>query len=69
MEFTQTTFVDNPQYDQIVFTSNRGSTRVEISAFDKDDEVEFVVDNGESTTFFLTRENVQQLITHLQKQL
>ena len=69
MEFSQTTFIDNPQYDQIVFTSNKGNTRVEISSFDKDNEVEFFVDNGESTTFFLTRENVQQLITHLQKQL
>ena len=69
MEFTQIKIIDNPQYDQIVFTSNNGNTRVEISAFDKDDEVEFVVDNGESTTFFLTRENVQQLINHLKDQL
>jgi hypothetical protein len=69
MEFSQTTYVDNPEYNQIVFVSKRGNTQVEIGSFDKDDEVEFFVDNGESTTFFLTRENVQQLITHLQKQL
>ena len=70
MEFSQTTFIDNPQYDQIVFTSSKGNTRVEIGSFDKDGEVEFfVTELGESTSFYLTRENVQQLITHLQKQL
>jgi hypothetical protein len=68
MEFSQTTYVDNPEYNQIVFDSKRGNTRVEIGSFDKDGEVEFfVTELGESTTFFLTRENVQQLITHLQK--
>jgi hypothetical protein len=70
MEFTQTTYVDNPQWDQIVFTSQTGNTRVEIGSFDKDGEVEFfVVQGSESTSFYLTRENFQQLITHLQKQL
>ena len=69
MEFTQTTFVDNPEYNQIVFVSKNGNTRVEIGSFDKDDEVEFFVDNGESASFFLTRENVHQLINHLQNQL
>ena len=68
MEFTQTTYVDNPQWDQIVFTSQSGNTRVEIGSFDKDGEVEFfVTELGESTTFFLNKENIQQLITHLQK--
>ena len=70
MEFSQTTFIDNPQYDQIVFTSSKGNTRVEIGSFDKDGEVEFfVTELGESTTFFLDKENIRQLITHLQKQL
>ncbi len=41
MEFSQTTFVDNPEYNQIVFDSKRGNTRVEIGSFDKDGEVEF----------------------------
>jgi hypothetical protein len=70
MEFSQTTYVDNPEYNQIVFDSKRGNTRVEIGSFDKDGEVEFfVVQYNESASFYLTRENVQQLITHLQKQL
>ena len=70
MEFSQTTFVDNPEYNQIVFDSKSGNIRVEIGSFDKDGEVEFfVTELGESTTFFLTRENVQQLITHLKDQL
>jgi len=70
MEFTQTTFVNNPEWDQIAFTSQSGNTRVEIDSIDKDGDVEFfIVDGSESTSFFLNRENIQQLITHLQKQL
>jgi len=68
MEFNQTNFVDNPEWDQIVFSSS--NTRVEIGATDKDGDMEFfVVDGSESTSFYLNRENIQQLITHLQKQL
>jgi hypothetical protein len=68
MEFSQTTFVDNPEFNQMVLISKSGNTRVEIGSFDKDGEVEFfVTDGSESTSFYLTRENVQQLITHLQK--
>ena len=70
MEFSQTTYVDNPHWNQIVFTTKSGNTRVEIGSFDKDGEVEFfVTELGESTTFFLTRENVQQLFNHLKDQL
>jgi hypothetical protein len=70
MEFSQTTFVDNPEYNQIVFDSKIGNTRVEIGSFDKDGEVEFfVTELGETTTFFLTRENVQQLMSHFKNQL
>jgi len=70
MEFSQTTFVDNPEWDQIVFTSASGNTRVEISATDKDGDMEFfVVDGNESTSFYLNKENIHQLISHLQKQL
>jgi hypothetical protein len=70
MEFSQTTYVDNPELNQIEFTSKSGNTRVEIGSFDKDGRVVFfVTEFGESTTFILTRENVHQLITHLQKQL
>jgi hypothetical protein len=53
----------------MVLTSNTGNTRVEIGSFDKDGEVEFfVVQGNESTSFYLTRENVQQLITHFKNQ-
>ena len=70
MEFSQTTFVDNPEYNQIVFVSRTGNTRVEIGSLDKDGDVEFfVIESGESASFFLTRENVHQLINHLQNQL
>jgi len=70
MEFTQTTFVNNPEWDQIVFASQTGNTRVEIGSIDKDGDIEFfIVEGSESTCFFLNRENIQQLITHLQKQL
>jgi hypothetical protein len=68
MEFSQTTFVDNPEWDQIIFSTS--NTRVEIGSTDKDGDVEFfVVDGSESTYFYLNKENIQQLITHLQKQL
>jgi hypothetical protein len=68
MEFTQTTFVDNPQWNQMVLTSN--GTRVEIGSFDNEGEVEFFVTQlGESVSFFLTRENVQQLMDHFKNQL
>jgi hypothetical protein len=70
MEFTQTTYVNNPEWDQIVFASQTGNTRVEIGSIDKDEDIEFfIVEGSESTSFYLTRENIQQLITHLQKQL
>ena len=70
MEFSQTTYVDNPEYNQIVFTSKSGNTRVEIGAPDKDGDTEFFITEGsESTSFYLTRENVQQLFNHLKDQL
>ena len=70
MEFSQTTYVDNPEWNQIVFVSRTGNTRVEIGSLDKDGDVEFfVTECSESTSFYLTRENVHQLISHLQKQL
>jgi hypothetical protein len=65
MEFSQTTFVDNPEWNQIVFNST--NTQVEIGSFDKDGDIEFFVTQGsESTSFYLNKENIQQLITHLQ---
>jgi hypothetical protein len=70
MEFTQTTFIDNPEFNQMVLTSKSGNTRVEIGSFDKDGEVEFfVVEGSESASFYLTRENVQQLMSHFKNQL
>lgn len=70
MEFSQTNYVDNPHWNQIVLTSKSGNTRVEIGSFDKDGEVEFFVTEGsESTSFFLTRENIQQLMDHFKNQL
>ena len=67
MEFSQTTFVDNPEWNQIVFVSQSGNNRVEIGAPDKDGDTEFFITEGsESTSFFLNKENIQQLITHLQ---
>ena len=70
MEFTQTTFVDNPEWNQIVFASKSGNTRVEIGAPDKDGDTEFFITEGsESTSFYLTRENVQQLMDHFKNQL
>ena len=67
MKFTKTTYESQPQWNQIVFTSDSGNTRVEIGSPDKDGDVEFfVVDGSESTTFFLSSENIQQLILHLQ---
>jgi len=70
MEFSQTTFVDNPEYNQIVFVSQSGNTRVEIGAADKDGDMEFfIIESSESTTFYLDKENIRQLITHLQNQL
>jgi hypothetical protein len=70
MEFSQTTYVDNPEYNQIVFTSKSGNTRVEIGAPYKDGDTEFFITEGsESTSFYLTRENVQQLMNHFKNQL
>lgn len=70
MEFTQTNFVNNPEWNQITFTSTSGRTQVEIGSIDKDNEMEFfVVEGNETTSFYLNRENIQQLITHLQKQI
>ena len=70
MEFSQTTFVDNPQWNQIVFTSNARSIRVEVGTLDRGENLEFFVTEGnESASFYLNRENIQQLITHLQNQL
>jgi hypothetical protein len=70
MEFSQTTFVDNPQWNQIVFVSQSCNTRVEIGAPDKDGDTEFfITDRSESTSFYLDKENIRQLITHLQNQL
>ena len=70
MEFSQTTFVDNPEYNQIVFASKSGNVRVEIGAPDLGGDTEFfIIEGSESTTFLLNRENVQQLITHLQNHL
>ena len=70
MEFTQTTFTTQPQYDTIVFNSPTGNTVAEIGSIGEDGKMEFFIyDSNASTTFFLNRENIQQLITHLQKQL
>lgn len=70
MEFSQTTFIETPHWNQIRFTSKSGNTHVEIGSMDKAGDVEFFVTEGsESTTFFLSRENVEQLISHLQNQL
>lgn len=70
MEFSQTNYVDNPEYNQIVFTSKSGNTRVEIGSPDLGGDTEFFITEGsESTSFFLNRENIQQLISHLQNQL
>jgi hypothetical protein len=70
MEFSQTTYVDNPEYNQIVFTSKSGNTRVEIGSPDLGGDTEFFITEGsESTSFYLTRENIQQLITHFKNQL
>lgn len=70
MEFSQTTYIDNPEWNQIVFATKSGNTRVEIGAPDKDGDTEFFITEGsESTTFFLSRENIEQLISHLQNQL
>ena len=70
MEFSQTTYVDNPEYNQIVFTSKSGNTRVEIGSPDLGGNIEFFITEGsESVSFFLTRENVQQLMDHFKNQL
>jgi hypothetical protein len=70
MEFIQTTFTTQPQYDTIVFNSITGNTVAEIGSINEDGELEFFIyDSNASTTFFLNKENIQQLITHLQKQL
>ena len=67
MEFSQTNFIDNPEWNQIVFVSQSGNTRVEIGSPGTDGETEFFITEGsESTSFFLNKENIQQLITHLQ---
>jgi hypothetical protein len=61
-------FDDKPEHDNIVFT--HGANSVEVGDLDKDDEVAFEVMDDEATIlFYLTQENIQQLINHLQKQL
>ena len=67
MEFKETIWEHNPEWDTIEFMGK--CTNMEVSSVDKDGEVEITVTNGEEFRVFLNQENIQQLITHLQKQL
>ncbi len=69
MEFKETIFENCPEFNSIEFKGN--FTNMEVSSLDKDGEVaiEITVDNDLPVTIFLNQENIQQLITHLQKQL
>jgi hypothetical protein len=70
MEFSQTNYIDTPQWNQIRFTSKSGNTQVEIGSAGPDGEIEFyITESNESTTFFLNQENIRQLIEHLKTQL
>jgi hypothetical protein len=68
MEFKETNWGNNPEWNTIEF---RGKwTSMEVSSVDHEKEVEFsMVADGEEFRVFLNQENIQQLITHLQKQL
>ena len=69
MEFKETIWENNPEWNTIEFKGK--FTNIEVSSLDKDGEVaiEITVDNDLPVTIFLNQENIQQLITHLQKQL
>lgn len=67
MEFKETNWETNPEWDTIEFMGKW--TNMEVSSVDKDGEVEITVTNGEEFRVFLNQENIHQLITHLQKQL
>lgn len=69
MEFKETNWDSNPEWNTIEFMGKR--TNMEVSSVDKDGEVsiEITVDNDLPVTIFLNQENIQQLITHLQKQI
>ena len=69
MEFKETIWENNSEWNTIEFKGK--FTNIEVSSLDKDGEVsiEITVDNDLPVTIFLNQENIQQLITHLQKQL
>ena len=68
MEFKETNWETNPGWNTIEFMGRW--TNMEVSSVDPDGEVEITVTNdGENFRVFLNQENIQQLITHLQKQL
>jgi len=68
MEFKETIWENNSEWNTIEFKGK--FINIEVSSLDKDGDVaiEITVDN-EPVTIFLNQENIQQLITHLQKQL
>ena len=68
MGFKETNWETNPGWNTIEFMGRW--TNMEVSSVDPDGEVEITVTNdGENFRVFLNQENIQQLITHLQKQL
>ena len=68
MEFKETNWETNPEWNTIEFMGKW--TNMEVSSVDNDGDVEITVTNdGEDFRVFLNQENIQQLITHLQKQL
>ena len=70
MEFKEIKYETTPQWNTIEFTSERGNHEMTVSSIDRDGEIEIeMVAYNESTSVFLTQDNIKQLITHLQKQL
>lgn len=69
MEFRETIFENNPEWNTIEF--NGKWTNMEVSSVDIDGEVAIEIDSGwdQNVHIFLNQENIKQLINHLQKQL
>ena len=68
MEFKETIYEHAPKYNSITFKSKWIDISVESA--DIGGDVMITIDNsGEEFSVYLTQENIQQLITHLQKQL
>jgi hypothetical protein len=70
MIFREIEYITDHEWNTISFETVSGNTIVEIGAVDSDGDVEIcIIQGNEQGAAYFNQENIQQLITHLQKQI